>query len=193
MKIFPPCYIPVLCRPGAIGVTGRLRRRRPLSTGEFTYLKSRTRKIAKVTLPSPGLFANFYVPGGSDAAHGSPYGSIWDFLGDVARILRDEVVALARLGATYIQLDAPHYALLLDPRTRGFYEQRGWSVDQWLDLGIELDNRVMAPIPGVTFALAIIPGMSHPSVQWSSTALKPNSPLNRSAVSMSSRDRKSVV
>ena len=45
--------------PG-MGVVGKLRRRRSLSTEEFVYLRGRTSRIPKVTLPSPGLFANFW-------------------------------------------------------------------------------------------------------------------------------------
>lgn len=57
--------------------------------------------------------------------------------------------------ATYIQIDAPHYGLLLDPKTRGFYEKLGWSLDQWLSLGIELDNAIIAGFPDVTFGFHI--------------------------------------
>ena len=63
-----------------------------------------------------------------------------------------EVAELLRLGATYIQIDAPHYPLLLAPETRTFYESRGWTLDQWLSRGIELDNAVMAGFSDVTFA-----------------------------------------
>ena len=65
--------------------------------------------------------------------------------------MRDEVAELVRLGATYIQLDAPHYPLLLDPKTRAFYEGRGWRIDQWLGQGIEMDNAVISGFPEVTF------------------------------------------
>ena len=61
-----------------------------------------------------------------------------------SEIMRDEVRELARLGATYMQLDAPHYPLLIDPATRAFYESQGWSLERWLDRGIELDNAVIA-------------------------------------------------
>jgi len=53
------------------------------------------------------------------------YPTLESFLADVVDILREEVAELVRLGATYIQLDAPHYALLLDPATRTFYESQG--------------------------------------------------------------------
>ena len=141
-------------RPADLGVTGRLERKRPLSAAEFVYLRDRTRRLPKVTLPSPGLFANFWSPEISRRV----YPTLDGFLEDVARILRREVEELARLGASYIQIDAPHYPLLLDPKTRGFYESRGWTMEEWLDLGIALDNAVMADLPGVTFGLHLCRG-----------------------------------
>ena len=70
----------------------------------------------------------------------------------------EEVRELARLGAVYLQLDAPHYPLLIDPATRAFYESQGWSVERWLDRGIELDNAVIAAAPGVTFGFHLCRG-----------------------------------
>ncbi len=141
-------------RPDALAVESRLRRWRSLSAEELVYLRARTRATPKVTLPSPGLFANFWSPERSAGA----YASLGDFLEDVAAVLRAEVEELAAYGATYIQLDAPHYPLLIDPDTRAFYEARGWRIDEWLDFGVALDNRVMAPIDGVTFALHLCRG-----------------------------------
>ena len=63
-----------------------------------------------------------------------------------------------RLGATYIQLDAPHYPLLLDPTYRDFYASRGWPADRWLELGLELDNHVYGSHEGVTFAMHLCRG-----------------------------------
>ncbi len=136
-----------LDRPPDLGVEAKLRWRRSLSAEELVYLRARTRRIPKVTLPSPGLFANFWSPRRSVAA----YPTLDHFLAEVVDILRQEVAELTRLGATYIQLDAPHYPLLLDPGTRAFYEGRGWTLERWLDRGIELDNGVIAGFPGVTF------------------------------------------
>ncbi|MFQ6018207.1 MAG: cobalamin-independent methionine synthase II family protein [Kiloniellaceae bacterium] len=141
-------------RPADLGVIGKLRRKRHLSAEEFAYLRARTNRIAKVTLPSPGLFANFWSPERSKAA----YATLESFLADVVKVLRDEVEELARLGASYVQIDAPHYALLLDPESRAFYESRGWTLDQWLSLGIELDNAVMEGVPEVTFGFHLCRG-----------------------------------
>jgi len=141
-------------RPPKLGAVERLKRRRHLSVEEFVYLRARTKRIPKVTLPSPSLFANFWSPERSSAA----YPTLEAFLADVVDILRDEVVELVRLGATYIQIDAPHYPLLLDPATRAFYESRGWTLEQWLHFGIELDNALMADFAGVTFGFHLCRG-----------------------------------
>lgn len=138
-------------RPRRLGAIDKLRRMRPLSADEFVYLKSQTGRIPKITLPSPGLWANFWSPQLSRDA----YPTLDGFLADIVGILREEVSELAGLGATYIQIDAPHYGLILDPATRGFYESRGWSLEQWLSLGIELDNAVMEGFPGVTFGFHV--------------------------------------
>jgi 5-methyltetrahydropteroyltriglutamate--homocysteine methyltransferase len=141
-------------RPKDLAVVAPLRRHRSLSVEEFVYVRARTERTPKVTLPSPGLFANFWSPERSRGA----YASLESFLEDVARILREEVEELAEYGACYLQLDAPHYPLLLEPETRAFYEAQGWSLGEWLDLGVALDNRVMAGIGGVTFGLHLCRG-----------------------------------
>ena len=138
-------------RPRRLGAVAKLKRLRYLSADEFSYLKAKTRRIPKITIPSPGLWANFWSPKYS----GDAYPTLDAFLADIVKILRDEVVELIRLGASYIQIDAPHYGLLLDPATRSFYEGLGWSFDKWLSLGIELDNAVMKGFRDVTFGFHI--------------------------------------
>ena len=135
-------------RPATLGVVGPLQRKRHLSAEEFTYLRGRTTRIAKVTLPSPSLFANFWSPVKSAAA----YPKLDAFLADVARIIRGEIEELIRLGATYIQLDAPHYPLVLDPVWAAFYEAQGRSAEDWIAQGVELDNAVMDGFSEVVFA-----------------------------------------
>lgn len=137
-----------------VAVTEPLRRKRFLSAEELTYTRNRTDRIVKVTLPSPSLFANFYDPDRSRAA----YPSLEGFLSDAAEILRGEVDELVRLGATYLQLDAPHYTMVLDPEYREFYTSRGWPAERWLDLGVELDNHVIGDHPHVTFGFHLCRG-----------------------------------
>jgi 5-methyltetrahydropteroyltriglutamate--homocysteine methyltransferase len=138
-------------RPPALGVVEKLVKRRYLCADEFIHLKGRTSRTPKITLPSAGLWVNFWSKERSRQA----YRSLDAFLADVVQILRDEVRELIRVGATYIQIDAPHFGLLLDSRTRRFYEDQGWSLSQWLSLGIDLDNAVMEGFSEVTFALHV--------------------------------------
>jgi 5-methyltetrahydropteroyltriglutamate--homocysteine methyltransferase len=137
-----------------LGVVGKLRRVRSIAAEEFVYARARATQPVKVTLPSPSLFANFWDPERSTEA----YGSLEAFLQDVAEILREEVDELERLGCRYAQLDAPHYPLLPDDGYRAFYESRGWPADQWLDLGLELDNHVIGNRRDMTFGFHLCRG-----------------------------------
>ena len=138
-------------RPDRLGVVEKLSRRHYLSADEFSYLKKKTSRIPKVTLPSPTLWVNFWSPEYSRDA----YSTLDAFLADIVSILRAEVTELVRLGATYIQIDAPHYGLLLDAKTRVFYENVGWNLNQWLSLGIELDNAVVDGFRDVIFGFHV--------------------------------------
>ncbi|HUF41171.1 MAG TPA: hypothetical protein VMR20_04395 [Verrucomicrobiae bacterium] len=138
-------------RPRRLGAVAKLKPLRYLSADEFSYLKSKTKRIPKITIPSPGLWANFWSPRHSREA----YPTLDAFLADIVQILREEVAELVRRGACYIQIDAPHYGLLLDPRTRAFYERLGWNLDEWLSLGIALDNAVVKGFPEVTFGFHV--------------------------------------
>jgi 5-methyltetrahydropteroyltriglutamate--homocysteine methyltransferase len=138
-------------RPRRLGAVAKLKRLRYLSADEFSYLKSKTNQIPKITLPSPGLWANFWSPKYSGAA----YPTLETFLDDITAILREEIAELARLGASYIQIDAPHYGLLLDPKPRAFYEMLGWNLDRWLSVGVELDNALIEGFSDVTFGFHI--------------------------------------
>jgi len=137
-----------------LAVVSKLRRHRSLCAEEFAYARGHTDRVLKVTLPSPSLFANFWDPRRAPP----DYRTLEDFLTDVAEILREEADELEAMGATYLQLDAPHYTMVLDPRYREFYASRGWPTERWLELGIELDNRVIGDRPGVTFGFHLCRG-----------------------------------
>jgi 5-methyltetrahydropteroyltriglutamate--homocysteine methyltransferase len=137
-------------RPTQLGVVAKLERKRYVLEDEFRFLRGRTTRTPKIALPAPSLWVNFWSPERSRHV----YPTLERFLADVVGIVRDDIARLVAAGATYIQLDAPHYALLLDPATRGFYEARGALAERLL----EVDNAVMAGFPGVTFALHLCRG-----------------------------------
>src|ERR1051325_950707 len=135
-------------------VVSKLRRVRPLCEEEFTYVRARTDHPAKVTLISAQQAAAYYDAQKSKDA----YTSIDGYLADVVDILCTEVEELIRLGCTYIQIDAPQYAALLDPAIREGYRQRGNDPDRLLDRCIELDNAVIGNHPGITFGIHLCRG-----------------------------------
>ena len=135
-------------------VVSRLRRKHPMCAEEFTYVRARTSHPAKTTLVSAQQAAAYYDKDKSAAA----YPTIDRYLADLVDILRDEVAELIRLGCTYIQIDSPQYAALLDPELREGYRRRGNDPDRLLDLSTEMDNAVIGNHPGVTFGLHLCRG-----------------------------------
>jgi 5-methyltetrahydropteroyltriglutamate--homocysteine methyltransferase len=135
-------------------VVSKLRRKRPMCGEEFTYVRARTSHPAKTTMISAQQAAAYYDREKSSGA----YPSIDGYLADLVDILRDEVLELIRLGCTYIQIDSPQYAALLDPELREGYRKRGNDPDRLLDLSTEMDNAVIGNHPGIIWGLHLCRG-----------------------------------
>ena len=78
-------------RPEQMAVVRPLERRRSLAAEEFTFLRSVTDRVGKITLPSPSLFANLWDAERSRDA----YPSFDDFMTAVVGVFVDEVRELA--------------------------------------------------------------------------------------------------
>jgi 5-methyltetrahydropteroyltriglutamate--homocysteine methyltransferase len=135
-------------------VVERLRWRRSMCSEEWTYLRARSQRPGKVTLLSAQQAAAYYDPEKSRAA----YRTRDAYLADIVDLSRREVDELVRLGCTYIQIDAPQYAALLDPEMREGYRRRGSDPEQLIDRCIEMDNAILSGHPGVTFGIHICRG-----------------------------------
>jgi len=135
-------------------VVSKLRRKRPMCAEEFTYVRARTSHPAKTTMISAQQAAAYYDKEKSASA----YPTIDGYLADLVGILCDEVAELIRLGCTYIQIDSPQYAALLDPELREGYRKRGNDPDRLLDLSTEMDNAVIGNHPGIIFGLHLCRG-----------------------------------
>ena len=135
-------------------VVDKLRWRRSMCGEEFVYLRARTARPTKVTLISSQQAAAYWDPEKSKGA----YPTRDAYLADVVDLTRREVEELVRLGCTYIQIDAPQYAALLDPELREGYRKRGSDPDRLIDACIDMDNAVIGQHPGVTFGLHICRG-----------------------------------
>src|SRR6266516_6410004 len=135
-------------------VVEKLRPMRNMAAEEFTYLRAKTKAPVKVTMISAQQAAAYYDPEKSKGA----YPTRDAYLADIVDLSRREVDELVRLGCTYIQIDAPQYAALLDPELRAGYVKRGSDPDRLIDACIEMDNAVIGRHPGVLFGLHICRG-----------------------------------
>jgi 5-methyltetrahydropteroyltriglutamate--homocysteine methyltransferase len=144
-------------------VVDKLRWRRQMSVEEFTFLRGRTTRQIKITLLSAQQAAAYYDPDKSKAA----YATRDAYLADLVDFTRREIAELRRLGCTYVQIDAPQYAALLDETIREGYRQRGSDPDRLLDTCIELDNAIIQGHAGVTFGIHICRG-NHKSMFYAS-------------------------
>src|SRR5579883_2198645 len=135
-------------------VVEKLKWRRSMCAEEWVYLRSHSSTPGKVTMISAQQAAAYYDPEKSKGA----YPSRDAYLADIVDFSRHEVTELIRLGCTYIQIDAPQYAALLDPQIREGYRQRGSDPDKLIDLCIEMDNAIIDGHPGITFGIHICRG-----------------------------------
>lgn len=134
-------------------VTGKISQKRKLTIEEFAYNRARATKRVKVTLPSPLILYTSWSPERSGAAYRDAY----ELFADGAAIIKAEIEALAAVGCTYVQIDAPDIGTLVDPENRELRETLGMPTERTLTEGMDLINSV-ADVPGVTFALHVCKG-----------------------------------
>jgi methionine synthase II (cobalamin-independent) len=86
----------------------RLERTGTLAEAELAFVRERTSRQVKVTLPAPSLLACYW----SRELSGAAYPSREEYLGHLVELTAEDVRALGDGGADHIQLDAPHYCYL---------------------------------------------------------------------------------
>jgi 5-methyltetrahydropteroyltriglutamate--homocysteine methyltransferase len=135
-------------------VVEKLQWKHSMCAEEWVYLRSRKAHTGKVTMISAQQAAAYYDPNKSKTA----YPSRDAYLADIVDFSRREVEELIRLGCSYIQIDAPQYAALLDPQMREGYRQRGNDPDKIIDTCIEMDNAIIGGHPEITFGMHVCRG-----------------------------------
>ena len=113
--------------PPRLEVVGKLRRPRPIAGADFEFLKSATRRTAKLCIPSPTMV---HFRGGRAAIDRSAYPDMEEFFADLARVYREEIADLAARGCTYLQLDDTNLAYLCDEKLRQGARDRGDDPDE---------------------------------------------------------------
>ncbi len=125
-------------------VTGRVRRTRPIAVDEVEFVRSVARAVPKVTLPAPSTM-HFYR--GRQYADPGVYESAREFFADLGRVYQEEIAALARAGAQYVQLDEVALAMLCDPSARAKVEAEGEDPEALVDLYVDAINQAVANRP----------------------------------------------
>jgi len=134
-------------------VTSKLSQKRKITVEEFAYSRARAARTVKVTLPSPLFIYSLWSPEQSTAAYRDPY----EMFADVAAIIKAEAEAVAALGCTYIQIDAPDVGSMVVPENRELRERLGMPTERTLTEGMDIINSV-ADVPGVTFGFHVCKG-----------------------------------
>ncbi len=98
--------------PPRLTVGSKLRRTKGIATEDFAFLKSVTRATPKLCIPSPTML---HFRGGRKGVDEKAYPDMEDFFADLARVFREEIAELGKLGCTYLQLDDTNLAYLCDP------------------------------------------------------------------------------
>lgn len=117
---------------------------------EFAFTQQHTTRPIKVTMPSPSMMRRYWKDGVSDKA----YASKSEYMDDLIALEHEDAKALAAAGAAYLQIDAPHFAMMHETGTP---EQRT-HLDATMREMAALDNRVFDGVEGVVTAIHVCRG-----------------------------------
>ena len=117
---------------------------RPIAAEEVRYIRERTQRRVKATLPSPYIIARrMWHPEHSKAA----YPTREKLMDDCVPILRQEIEAVRDAGADTVQLDEPWLSTMVDPNFRE--REQVTDVNYEMDLCVDLINQTVDGIEGI--------------------------------------------
>jgi 5-methyltetrahydropteroyltriglutamate--homocysteine methyltransferase len=110
----------------------------------FRFLKDRTKRTPKMTIPSPSAV---HFRDGREAVPESIYPDINEFYRDLGQTYRKVVRAFADAGCRYLQMDEVNLTYLCDPKLRQQVVERGEDPDKLLHAYADMINTAMSDIP----------------------------------------------
>ncbi|HEU0073253.1 MAG TPA: hypothetical protein VFS30_04510 [Dehalococcoidia bacterium] len=137
-------------------IVGKLRQKRRLAQHEASFMQQHAGGAYKVTMPTP-----VWPPARREQDVPAPYTDIDEMQQDLVDIFRDEMVALAREGVPFLQMDKVP-TVYLNAEQRAALQQRG--IDPEASLAREIDNEnacfdaVRAEFPDVVLAMHLCRG-----------------------------------
>jgi 5-methyltetrahydropteroyltriglutamate--homocysteine methyltransferase len=108
--------------PPMATITGKVRCSRPIMADHFSFLKSVTKAVPKLTIPAP---AALHFRGGRNAISREAYPDLAEFWADAAAAYRQAIAHIAAAGCTYLQLDDVSFAYLCDAKVRENFRANG--------------------------------------------------------------------
>ncbi len=127
-----------------LGVTGKVRRTRPVMVDHVAFLKSVTRRTVKVCIPAATYL---HMRGGRKVVDRTAYPDMDEFWTDVALAYQQEIADLAAAGCTYLQLDDVSFAFLCDAGIRDQVRRDGEDPDALPGLYARIINSLVADRP----------------------------------------------
>jgi len=103
-------------------VTDKVRRTMPVMVDHFRFLKSHTRRTAKLCIPAPTYL---HMRGGRRVVNEKAYPDVEEFWSDITRAYRQEISDLAAAGLEYLQIDDVSFACLCDEGIRAQVKRDG--------------------------------------------------------------------
>jgi 5-methyltetrahydropteroyltriglutamate--homocysteine methyltransferase len=103
-------------------VNGKVRRTKPVMVEHFSFLKSATKRTAKLCIPAPTYL---HMRGGRRVVNAEAYPDVEEFWSDITLAYRQEIAELAAAGLEYLQIDDVSFACLCDEGIRGQVRRDG--------------------------------------------------------------------
>lgn len=127
----------------------------PIHAADFAFLRARTKALPKITIPGP---CALHFRGGDAAVTAHAYRDADQFWDDIVVAFRSELRALAAAGCSYVQIDETAFAKFGDADVQASLRVRGDEPDALIDKYIEITNRVLADVPGISVGMHLCRG-----------------------------------
>jgi len=108
-------------------VRDKVRRARPVMVDHFAFLRSATKRTAKLCIPAPTYL---HMRGGRRVVDAAAYPDLDEFWNDIVRAYREEIRDLVAAGCTYLQIDDVSFACLCDEGIRAQVRRDGEDPDK---------------------------------------------------------------
>ena len=131
-------------RPEGARIAGKLGFAGHPMLEHFKFVRSHTRRTAKMTIPSPSAL---YGRTGRESVSEQAYPSLEKFFAELGETYAKAVRAFADAGCRYLQLDEVFIAMLCDPQYRERQKTKGDDPVKLTNLYGDLINAAMADIP----------------------------------------------